>query len=572
LLDINQRRIIMNCQGMVENLRAIFFFIFGSLLLSQFEILNHKSKVSKVIISILFSLLFLTGFAQETHNLEIIWERGTPGDSLFFSYGSELSSGDFNGDSYSDIVVKGDSAVDRLHGIYIFKAYIFFGGQQFDTFPDVVIASDTTWGFNRAKGIGDINRDGFDDLALGDRHGPDGYGRVYIYLGGNPMDTICDFQLRGPLRGSEFGYAVSSGDVNGDLFSDVIVGAYWARGGYGAVYIYFGGPDFNTIPDVTLNGGHENDLEGFGSTVSGGGDVNGDGYGDVIIGAGNFGPALQGRVYIYFGGDPMNTIFDIAMSGEEPWEQMGWSEGTFIINRGDYDHAVIGSDLWLGGGGYYNGRVCVLFGGPEMDSIPDVVMVGRTDTSRLGCCVANAGFVNDDESSDILVGAPIEYNHFGTAYLWLGGTLLDTIPDAWIRGTQLDEGIGWMVASAGDVDGDGKDEFIVSNYVSSLTSMRVWVCKYVGPGVEERFTQNARRFTIGIKPNPAKSVMRVCGPFSEKTIKIFDVSGKMIKEIEILRYAQNDGAGSTKISLKGINPGIYFLRLGKETKKFLVVK
>ena len=77
-------------------------------------------------------------------------------------------------------------------------------------------------------------------------------------------------------------------------------------------------------------------------------------------------------------------------------------------------------------------------------------------------------------------------------------------------------------------------------------------------------------------------------------MRIFDISGKLVKEIEILRGvypasfekrdcfasarndkrcgAQNDGAGDTEISLKGINPGLYFLRFGKETKKFLVVK
>jgi hypothetical protein len=77
---------------------------------------------------------------------------------------------------------------------------------------------------------------------------------------------------------------------------------------------------------------------------------------------------------------------------------------------------------------------------------------------------------------------------------------------------------------------------------------------------------------LEIYPNPVKGVLRVRGPLSVNEIKIFDVSGKMIKEIEILRSTQNNRVNEVKISLKGINPGIYFLRLGKVTKKFLVVR
>ena len=65
--------------------------------------------------------------------------------------------------------------------------------------------------------------------------------------------------------------------------------------------------------------------------------------------------------------------------------------------------------------------------------------------------------------------------------------------------------------------------------------------------------------------------MRVRGLLTEKTIKIFDISGKIIKEIATpASQSRNDRA--VEISLKGISPGVYFLRMGKETKKFLVVK
>ncbi|MEO0092681.1 MAG: T9SS type A sorting domain-containing protein [candidate division WOR-3 bacterium] len=88
-------------------------------------------------------------------------------------------------------------------------------------------------------------------------------------------------------------------------------------------------------------------------------------------------------------------------------------------------------------------------------------------------------------------------------------------------------------------------------------------------------------------PNPAKTVIRVRVPGNyskpdaqSSMLKIFDVSGKLIREIKIPKLTLNSFQGKVqydrsqeiKISLKGIKPGIYFLRLGAETKKFLVIK
>lgn len=120
-------------------------------------------------------------------------------------------------------------------------------------------------------------------------------------------------------------------------------------------------------------------------------------------------------------------------------------------------------------------------------------------------------------------------------------------------------------------------------YVANWSSSNVSVIRDEMPGIEERQTFDAECLMPEIFPNPAKSVMRVRIPLSVKAIKIFDVSGKLIKEIASTsefasqsigtRFAlRNDNGREIKISLKGISPGIYFLRLGKETKKFLVVK
>jgi hypothetical protein len=78
---------------------------------------------------------------------------------------------------------------------------------------------------------------------------------------------------------------------------------------------------------------------------------------------------------------------------------------------------------------------------------------------------------------------------------------------------------------------------------------------------------------LEVYPNPARSYLAVRLPQTadRQNLKIFDVSGKLIKEIASPPKAdRNDRA--VEISLKGISPGIYFLGFGNEIKKFLVVK
>jgi Secretion system C-terminal sorting domain len=121
---------------------------------------------------------------------------------------------------------------------------------------------------------------------------------------------------------------------------------------------------------------------------------------------------------------------------------------------------------------------------------------------------------------------------------------------------------------------------------TTYNTMRIWGMFYPFVGIEEeRPTLNATRFALDIYPNPTRSFLAIRLPLSadRQILKIFDVSGKLVNEIATptefasqsigTRSAlRNDRNGEIKISLKGISPGIYFLKIGKETKKFLVVK
>ncbi len=169
---------------------------------------------------------------------------------------------------------------------------------------------------------GDVNGDGYSDVIVGadgnDAGGADA-GRAYIYFGGASMNNVADVLLTGAAANDNFGYSVATaGDVNGDGYSDVIVGALFNDAGgadAGWAYIYFGGASMNNVADVLLTGAAAND--NFGYSVATAGEVNGDGYSDVIVGApfNDAGGLNAGRAYIYFGGASMDNVTDVTLTG-----------------------------------------------------------------------------------------------------------------------------------------------------------------------------------------------------------------------------------------------------------------
>ncbi|MEK7791272.1 MAG: integrin alpha, partial [Deltaproteobacteria bacterium] len=138
-----------------------------------------------------------------------------------------------------------------------------------------------------------------------------------------------DVTLLGKAALDNFGRGLSSGgDVNGDGFNDLVIGAYQNNDGgsddEGAVYILYGHPNFaSTIrtagagADVTIVGKAINDF--LGRTVSDAGDVNGDGFDDIIMGAygNNDGPGANdaGAAYILYGSASLSQNYDIEGAG-----------------------------------------------------------------------------------------------------------------------------------------------------------------------------------------------------------------------------------------------------------------
>ena len=280
---------------------------------------------------------------------------------------------------------------------------------------------------------GDVNGDGYDDVIVGAFQ----IGKAYIYFGGPAMDTIPDVILSGPHF---FGHVVSSaGDVNGDGYDDVIV----SDGGVSNAFIFFGGAAMDSIPDVVLN------VPAY--SVSAAGDVNGDGYDDVIVGLAG---TQIGGAQIYFGGPSMDNTPDVVI--QVPTLAFF---GTSVSSAGDINGDGY-PDVIVGSGDAPNGRAYIFFGGATMDGIADVILSGHNGDTGFGQSVSRAGDVNGDGYDDVIIGAGNPYTP-GHAYIYFGGSPMDTLADVTMTDSVTSHDFGESVSYAGDVNGDGYDDVIV---------------------------------------------------------------------------------------------------------------
>ena len=203
---------------------------------------------------------------------------------------SVSGAGNVNGDTYDDVIV----------GNWMYpgygEAYIYLGGSSMDNTADITLTGDVYEGYfgYSVSGAGDVNGDTYDDVIVGEYVAQ----KALIFYGGSSMDVTADVILTGELGNTYFGNSVSgAGDVNGDTYDDVIVGSSRYNNTYtGRTYIFYGGSSMNNTADVTMTGENEGDY--FGWSVSGAGDVNGDTYDDVIIGA-EYYNSSTGKSYIY---------------------------------------------------------------------------------------------------------------------------------------------------------------------------------------------------------------------------------------------------------------------------------
>jgi hypothetical protein len=205
--------------------------------------------------------------------------------------------------------------------------------------------------------------------------------------------------------------------------------------------------------------------EEMGASVSAG-DLNNDGYDDVIVGA-YANTSATGKVYIHYGSATGVSLSpDITLTGEAQEDWFGVAvAGAGDVNNDGYDDVLVGVSRNTS----YTGKAYIYYGGSSMNSVADVTFVGETQNNFFGFSVSSAGDVNNDGYDDVLVGAHGNTSNTGKAYIYYGGSNMNNVADVTFTGEAQGDYFGYSVSFAGDVNNDGYDDVTVGAQHSNDT-------------------------------------------------------------------------------------------------------
>lgn len=281
--------------------------------------------------------------------------------------------GDVNNDTYDDFIIGAvdyDATPNNNEG----KVYLILGKESGWTMNTDLSEANASFvgeqqgnnlGSKLFKGIGDVNGDGFDDILLTSREHNDYRGKAYLIFGresGWEHDVnVSDVNASFIGEASHDGLGVAAnivGDINGDGFADIIIGASGndeITDRSGKAYIILGrssswttNSPVDTEVSMSIVGSKRDHGVGVSLTLLG--DVNNDTYNDILIGA-----SEEGHSYLYLG----------KMSEWTGTQSVDASADAIFIEENDGD--LEDGDIEGGGDINGDGKHDIFIGAPQND-------------------------------------------------------------------------------------------------------------------------------------------------------------------------------------------------------------